>query len=91
MLKPILAVILYLFCGGLVQAQKPASSNHWEQVATDLKFDESSGQLLFGQITDNRYVAASDFPRWFARNSGWSEQDGLKLIGEFKDDLGMLH
>ncbi|MEY3984533.1 MAG: hypothetical protein RL160_2092, partial [Bacteroidota bacterium] len=40
--KPILAVIFYLFCLGLVQAQKPTSSNHWEQYAADLKYDESS-------------------------------------------------
>lgn len=91
MRKPLLTAILFVLYTGMALAQRPASTVNWEQHCTNLKFDELSGQLLFGQITDNRYVAASDFPRWFARNSGWSEQDGLKLIGEFKDDLGMLH
>lgn len=89
--KPILAVILYLFCSGLVQAQKPTASNNWEQVATDLKFDEISGQLLFGRIPEHRFVAASAFPLWFSRASGWGGETTLRLIGEFQDDLGMRH
>jgi len=49
--------------------QSIQTSNHWEQYATDLKFDESSGQLLFGRIPEQRYLATSDFPRWFAQVS----------------------
>jgi Zn-dependent metalloprotease len=89
--KLLLSTTLLVINTALAQGQKTASITNWEQYCVDSKFDDASGQLLFGRIPEHRYLAAAEFPQWFARNSAWGEQDGLKLIGEFRDDLGMVH
>ncbi|MFN7301389.1 MAG: M4 family metallopeptidase [Bacteroidota bacterium] len=91
MRKLLLSTTLLVLYTALAQGQRAVSAANWQQHCVDLKFDDASGQLLFGRIPEHRYVAAAEFPRWFALNSAWGEQDGLKLIGEFRDDLGMLH
>jgi gliding motility-associated-like protein len=89
--KLLLSTTLLVLHTALAQGQRAVSSANWEQYCVDSKFDDASGQLLFGRIPEHRYLAAAEFPQWFARNSAWGEQDGLKLIGEFRDDLGMVH
>ncbi len=91
MRKPILIATLLFLLSGMIAAQKSATTPNWTQHCTDLKFDQTGGQLLFGRIPEHRYVAASEFPRWFAQVSGWSADDALTLIGEFRDELGLVH
>jgi len=68
MRKLLLSTTLLVLYTALAQGQRAVSAANWQQHCVDLKFDDASGQLLFGRIPEHRYVAAAEFPRWFCRN-----------------------